>query len=241
MRRLAIVATCGLTVAVICIGVAAAIGVQDFQSSDFYFPLFDGPACGRADDGHMAASRTIPWDGADQVVLSVPGQARYAPGNDAMLHVSGNPALIAHIRVRDGHIELNCHSRHNNRGDVEIILPGRTFQKFAIAGSGRMDLDGLNQNVLKISIAGSGTIHANGHVKQLDVHIAGSGDADLRAVSADTARVHISGSGNVDVAPRNKADIHIAGSGDVILHSHPAQMDTHIAGSGRVRTAEDNI
>jgi hypothetical protein len=88
--------------------------------------------------------------------------------------------------------------------------------------------------MVKVSIAGSGSIKADGKVEHADIHIAGSGDADLGGVKANVATVHIAGSGNTDIAPSDEADIHIAGSGDVNLHSSPKKLETHIAGSGRI-------
>lgn len=240
MRALAVIAATGLTVAIVCIGAAAAISVQGGFDAGLDFPMF-GPSCGRADDNGAVTSRAIAWDGSDKAVLAVPGRAHYAPGNDAMLHVKGDAALISHVRLRDGEIKLDCHHWRGNRDDIEVTLPGRAFRKFAIAGSGRMVLDRLDQEKLDVSIAGSGDIRANGQVADLKVDIAGSGDADMGAVTSDQVKVRIAGSGNADIAPRHKADIHIAGSGDVTLHSYPEDLDTHIAGSGRIRHTEDGI
>ena len=88
--------------------------------------------------------------------------------------------------------------------------------------------------MLKVSIAGSGNIKADGKVEHAEVHIAGSGDADLGKVASQVVEVHIAGSGNTDIAPIDEAEIHIAGSGDVNLHANPKRLNTHIAGSGRI-------
>ena len=233
-NKLVLVAVAGFAVAAVCIGAAAAIGGREFAGNDFDFSVFGNPACERM-GGATATTRDLDWDGSDQVVLSVPGQVRYTPGSGDKLHLSGDPQTIAHIRLRDGHVEMDCHSWNDGWQAVTVTLPGRHFRKFGIAGSGALTLDGLNQDRLAVSIAGSGSIHANGRVEKLDVHIAGSGDADMGNVTSDVVNVRIAGSGNTDIAPKDEADIHIAGSGDVNLHSDPARMDTHIAGSGRIR------
>ena len=87
---------------------------------------------------------------------------------------------------------------------------------------------------VKLAIAGSGSIRADGKVENAEVHIAGSGDINIGQVNADVVEVHIAGSGNTDIAPTEEADIHIAGSGDVNLHTNPKKLETHIAGSGRI-------
>jgi len=236
--KLALVAFTGFAVAAVCVGAAAAIGARNMHTGGFDLSMFGGkPSCGRADGG--TTTRDIAWNGGDRATLSIPGEAHYRPGSGEMLHVSGDPRLVGHVRVEDGRIELDC----SNWGDgrLDITLPGRQFRKFGIAGSGKLVLEGLEQDALKVSIAGSGEVKGSGHVDRLEVHIAGSGDADLAQIEADSVKVHIAGSGDADIAPRNDADIHIAGSGDVTLHSNPAHMETHIAGSGNIRNAGGGI
>jgi hypothetical protein len=233
MHKLAIVAVIGLTGSAVCMGAAAAIGGKDFDGMDFTM-FGDRPRC-EAVQGSNATSRDIDWDGSDQVGLSVGGHARYTPGSDDKLHVTGDPQLVPHVRVRDGKIELDCRGGWRDRRDsLEITLPGREFKKFGIAGSGNLVLQNLNQERLKVSIAGSGSIKADGKVEHAEIHIAGSGDADLGKVASQIVEVHIAGSGNTDIAPTEEAEIHIAGSGDVNLHANPKRLNTHIAGSGRI-------
>jgi hypothetical protein len=237
VHKLAIVAVIGLTASAVCMGAAAAIGGNEFGKSfdGMDFSMFgDRPRCERVQDA-TATSRTIDWDGSDHVGLSVGGHARYTPGSDDKVHLTGDPQMLAHVRVRDGRIEMDCRGGWRDwREDLQITLPGREFQKFGIAGSGNLVLQKLNQDRLKVSIAGSGSIKADGKVQNAEIHIAGSGDADLGQVASQVTEVHIAGSGNTDIAPSDEADIHIAGSGDVNLHTNPRKLETHIAGSGRI-------
>ena len=237
MQKLAVIAIAGLTISAVCFGGVAAVGAgQGLRGTGwdgFDFSLFgDRPRCEAG--SATATSRDIPWDGSDQVGLALGGQAFYTPGAGDRVHVTGDPALVAHVRVKNGTIKLDCRGWGDESRDLRITLPGREFRKFGIAGSGKLTLQKLNQDRLKLSIAGSGSILADGAVDNVEVHIAGSGDADLGRVSGRRAEVHIAGSGNTDIAPRDEADIHIAGSGDVNLHSNPRNLNTKIAGSGRI-------
>ena len=233
MHKLAIVALIGLTGSAAFIGAAAAIGGKDF-ADNMDFPAFgDRPRCEDV-AGATATSRELEWDGSDHVGLSVGGHATYTPGTDNKVHASGDPQLLAHLRVRDGSIELDCTGWHRDASNLTIILPGQEFQKFGIAGHGNLTLQKLNQMMLKVSIAGSGSIKADGKVEHADVHIAGSGNIDMSQVATKVTMVHIAGSGTTDIAPSDEADIHIAGSGDVNLHTNPRQLETHVSGSGRI-------
>jgi hypothetical protein len=239
VHKLALVAVLGLTGSAVCMGAAAAIGGREFGRSwgngmDFSdFMDRDRPRCESVDNA-TASSRDLDWDGSDHFSLNVPGHASYTPGSDNRVHVSGDAQLLAHLRVRDGRLEMNCRGWRGDRDALTITLPGQEFKKFGIAGSGNLVLHNLDQNRLKVSIAGSGNIKADGKVEHAEIHIAGSGDADLGEVKSQISEVHIAGSGNTDIAPADEADIHIAGSGDVNLHSNPKKVETHIAGSGRI-------
>jgi hypothetical protein len=239
VHKLAIVAIVGITVSAVCLGAGGALEGRDFgrdfTSGGGFAALFDGdrPRCEAVSGGDVITSRDLDWDGSDHVGLSIPGHATYTPGSDDRLHVSGDAALVSHVRVRDGRVELDCRGWHRG-SNLTVTLPGREFNRFGIAGSGDLWLNKLNQERVKLAIAGSGSIKADGKVENAEVHIAGSGDINIGQVKAAVVSVHIAGSGNTDIAPSEEADIHIAGSGDVNLHTNPKKLETHIAGSGRI-------
>src|SRR6187551_3564334 len=108
VHKLAIIAVIGLSASAVCMGAAAAIGGREFGNNfeGMDFSMFgDRPRC-ESVQGAIATSRDIDWDGSDHVGLSVGGHASYTPGNDDKVHLTGDPQMLAHIRVRDGRIEL---------------------------------------------------------------------------------------------------------------------------------------
>jgi hypothetical protein len=230
VNRLAVIAVTGFGLCAVCIGVGAAIGGR---FAGFGIEPDDGrPRCGEVTDA-AATSRTLPWDGSDSVRLVVFSDARYAPGKDAMLHASGDPQVLAHLRVRNGTIELDCRG-WRDRDQIKLTLPGRMFQKFAIAGRSDLALERMSQDSARIEIAGTGTIRADGRIDDLSIKIAGVGHADFGKVASRDARAELAGVGSVDIAPTDKATIKIAGPSTVNLHSDPKILDTSIAGPGHL-------
>src|ERR1700753_1698192 len=132
MHKLAIVAVIGLVASAAFIGAAAAIGGKDFGSGFQDFSLFDPRPAGDAVAGATANSRDIAWDGSDHVGLAIYGPATYTPGGSDKLHVSGDPQVLAHIRIRDGNIEMDCRGWRERADGVTITLPGREFRKFGL-------------------------------------------------------------------------------------------------------------
>jgi len=180
-----------------------------------------------------ATNRDLDWDGSDKVQVVVYSDVRYTPGSDNKLHASGDPQVLAHLRIHDGIIDLDCRG-WRDRDMIKITLPGREFRKFGIAGRSDLTLNQVNQTNLRVEVAGTGTIKANGKVDDLDIKMAGIGHADFGKVQGRSARVEMAGIATADIAPSESADIKIAGPSTVNLYSNPKELDTQIAGPGRL-------
>ena len=228
-HKLVSIAVLGLVTSAICMGAAAAIGGGSLDNG--VVGLFDtGPHC-PVINGATATSRDMDWDGSDKVQLVVYSDARYSPGTDEKLHANGDPQVLAHLRVQDGKIDLDCHG-WRDRDKIKLVLPGREFREFAIAGRSDLKLDRMNQSSLRAKIAGTGTINANGRIDELKIEVAGIGHADFGRVTSKSADVSLAGVGSADIAPTDSAKIKIAGPSTVNLHSDPKELDTQIAGPG---------
>jgi hypothetical protein len=236
VHKLAFIAVIGLTASAACMGAAAAIGGKDFGDG-YDFSLFGGrPRCELV-PGATAISRNLDWDGSDHASLAVNARASYAPGSDNKVHVSGDPQVLAHLRIKDGDIGMDCRGWRDRTRELTIVLPGREFRKFGIAGSGNLILDKLDQSGLKIEIAGSGSVKANGRIDDLKIEVAGSGKTDLDQITARAVKIEIAGSGSVKAnGAIDNLQMEIAGSGDADfdqLAVHQAKVE--IAGSGTVK------
>jgi hypothetical protein len=233
VQKLTVIAITGLAASAICMGAAAAIGGGSFGDGlDSMFVDRDRDHCERI-EGATAMTRDLAWDGSDRVQLVVYSDARYTPGTDDKLHASGDPQVLAHLRIHNGIIDMDCRG-WRDRDMIKLTLPGREFRKFAIAGRSDLRLDQMNQASVKAEIAGTGTITANGRVDDLDIKMAGIGHADFRKVANRSTRVQMAGIGGADIAPSDSARIEIAGLSTVNLYSNPKELDTRIAGPGRL-------
>ncbi len=212
VQKLALIAIAGLVASAACIGAAAAIGARDFGSLNI--PFFGGPSCGNI-PGATATSRAIDWDGSNTAGIAIRGVANYAPGSGGdKLHATGDAQVLAHLRIRDGVVEMDCSGWRERDTDVTITLPGRAFEKFILTGTGKMNLDHLNQASLKIQVAGVATIRANGKVDDLGIDMAGVSKADLDQITAHQAKVSIGGAGTVRANGKiDDVKIEIGGSG----------------------------
>jgi hypothetical protein len=142
---------------------------------------------------------------------------------------------IAADAARNG-IERAQIERHVRAGVAEgLSQPGdpKSGAVF-LRGSGDSDLGHIDQKSLKITVANSGSVTAEGKVDELSVTVLGSGDAKLGKLAARNVSVQIMGSGEVTIAPREELKVTIMGSGDVHLLTRPARVQRSIMGSGHI-------
>jgi hypothetical protein len=232
-KRLGLIAAGGIILSVVCLASAVAIGGRSLHDSILDIGNWgDGPACDVTSSG-QTQTRSLGWDGGDRAAIAIPADASYRPGSGDKLVVTGDSALLPHVRVRHSTVEFDCHM-HGDHPRLTVTLPGRSFRGFSVAGSGNLALDGIDQDKLNINMAGSGNITANGKVHDLHMNLAGSSQAKAGALSADKVDLNIAGSGDVEVAPKDKLDVRVAGSGKVTLLSEPHDIDSHIFGSGQI-------
>jgi len=240
--KLAIIAVSGFAVSAICLSGAFALGghaIGDAILGTDLSSLVDLPRCDlTAQPVATATSRNLNWDGnGDRAAIALPANVHYRAGSGDQLVVAGDPAFIAHIQVKDGLVSLDCNGNfHLGKHErVEVTLPGRrTFKSFALLGTGDVQLNNLSQPAVRVSIAGSGDLQADGKTDNLSVDVKGSGDLKLGDLVAKNVDVDIKGSGKAEVAPQDSLNVDLSGSGTITLRSEPKKIETSIRGSGMI-------
>jgi hypothetical protein len=228
-RTLGLVALAGLTVGVVCLSLAWAIGGSDFRAM-VAEDRFGWRSCD--DDVASGPERRLTWTGGDTVEVLTPVPVRLIAGDGDQVVMRGTPDAIAHLKLRGGKL-ISC-GRRSAAGPVDIELPARALRHVRISGAGTVTLEKLSQRQLGLAISGSGDIVAQGTVDRLTATISGSANAHLADLTLKQLTVRISGSGNVEAAPKEAADIKLSGSGNVRLLSRPARLSSHVSGSGRI-------
>jgi Putative auto-transporter adhesin, head GIN domain len=231
--KLAVIALSGFAVAVACLGAAGALDAGKLADSIAGFGDSNLPRCDLSLTGQQA-TRKFNWDGSDTAGVAVPASVHYHRGQGDQLVVTGDGALVSHVRLTKGTVEFDCHALNLKGARLDVILPGRSFSGFDLAGKGELALDGIDQSDLKIRVAGAGNVTANGRAERLELQVAGASDARLDGLSVDHLTLQVAGSGNVEAAPKDELYADILGSGTVTLRSEPRRIQTNVLGSGRI-------
>lgn len=240
-KNLGWIAAGGLSVGVVCLSLAYAVGrdrMNDLVDLGFSFDRSCDSDSAEVDSNK--SERRWTWNGDDTVDIAVPATVHFRGGEGDEVIASGSPNAISHIEVRGSRITLNCRGSVGSR-EIDITLPGRAFRHVGISGSGRVVMENVSQPDLTLRISGSGTLRAQGTSDHVTVKITGAGRARLADLATKQLTVDISGSGNIEAAPKDVADIKVSGSGNVRLLSRPSQLRSHVTGSGHITQAEGSL
>ena len=244
-RRLKFVAVLGILLALICLPFGIAIQAASAHGAGLESTSWFGFGDDESDDSGPVVTRNFSWDGSERLELDVPGHVLFHTAPAWHLTIRGHEGMLNQLLVSDGRIREKNHGLSffgfidwHHPEPVQIDLSGPELREAALNGSGSIDLQGLQQDRLRVEIRGSGWARGAGSVKSLKLEIMGSGSARLAQLAASDVDVTIDGSGDADISPSGTTQVTIAGSGDVRLHAHPAHLDTHIYGSGRVSEVE---
>lgn len=184
-------------------------------------------------------------------------------GKEGSITLNGESNLLEEIvvEIKNGNLHIKPEDRVNLRPSrgmkIEITVPVEQISKVALAGSGEIknafDLKAENLEVklagsgdiklnvtageLEATIAGSGNIILNGRASELKGSIAGSGTVDAYRVQAENANITISGSGDYNINCTGELKVRVSGSGNVNYKGKPDKIDTKVAGSGKIRSA----
>lgn len=182
-------------------------------------------------------------------------------GESNSIEIEADENLLEYIKtsVEEGKLKIYHKDRYNIRsknkitiyvsmkkitalslaGSGDIIGNGNFYNegrtKFAIAGSGNINLNFKKMEDVQISIAGSGDAILSGESNEVGMSIAGSGSVNCTNLIADGVKASIAGSGSVKCHANKTVKASIVGSGSVYYKGGATDISKSIAGSGRVK------
>ena len=198
-------------------------------------------------------SKTIPGSGVtatdvrelesfDVIEFAGAGSVSVTCGGEPGLTLTVDDNLAAFYRTEVSGGVLKIWHKENVQPTIGPTFEITTAQlkEVEVAGSGKFDVQGLDGPEFAFSVAGSGTITANGKVDNLSVDIAGSGKFQMEDLVADDVEINIAGSGSGVIHANKNLDVEVAGSGKVEYIGSP-EVKQSIAGSGKVSQRSPGI
>ncbi len=198
--------------------------------------------------------------GFDQVRFRGPGVLKITQGNEESLTVHAPAYVMKYIaaEVRDGtlrlgyvspkivslkvrkevisyQLKLRDLSRIVSAGSGKIVVPDIDNDVFRIEvnGSGQVSLENLTADRLEVVLNGSGEVMIAGDIESQSLIVHGSGRYHAERLISDFASVRIAGAGQAHVSVTDDLNVVIRGSGRVSYAGYP-DISKVISGAGRL-------
>jgi len=204
-------------------------------------------------------TKTLEFDEIRSVVAYGSMEVVLRQGDEQLVTATGHSNIIDVLskKVVDDtwHIDFKADCVSNLNLTIEITLPefneatmvgsGKiNIQDFNdmksvvlnVSGSGRIDINQINCDVLNAKVDGSGKINVKGEAASAvlcNLEIEGSGEIDAYQLITEECDSKVIGSGVVNVWVNKQLDAHIVGSGLINYKGNP-MVNEHVDGSGSV-------
>jgi hypothetical protein len=239
-KRLVSIAVVSLSVAAACAALVVWTSATDWFDGDYRSWAATERTCAVmpwAKKAGPGEPRTVglEWGGSDAVKVNIPVRVHYQPGPKAQASVSGDAELVDHVRMRDGTLESDTLDDCFPVGALVVQLTGPAVTAWTLNGSAELDLSDVKQDVLRLTMHGSGKVAASGEVHELSLDAAGSGRAELSRLVTQQTNAQIRGSWEVVLADTRQEVLRIVmhGSGGVTASGEAHEVSLDAAGSVR--------
>jgi len=191
----------------------------------------------------------------DAIELRISGDARVTIGKQTPFEITGDNNILPLIKteVHERRLVISAERKFKTKHSPDIKITVADLIEASIAGSGDLEISGVDNeklalnvagsgdlcfegksDVLAAKVAGSGDIRLTGKAGQFTASVAGSGDIHGFDLAADSANASIKGSGDARLNVTGALTVQIFGSGDVHYKGNPTVCQ-QIAGSGDVK------
>lgn len=181
-----------------------------------------------------AESRAVGSFRAIDVAGTLAVTAKIAPTTS--VEVTGDPDLVAQVTttVKNGTLVIDTprdfgRGRRNAKIDVTVSAPA--LDRVAIAGTGTLDVSGLDAKSLAASILGTGALRLVGRADTLRIAIGGSGQVKAKNLVANTVEVDVEGTGQAIVHAKQAFVAEVSGTAVVRVHGKPKSVKKSIRGT----------
>lgn len=231
IRKLLIVFASGLVLAIVSLSSAWVIGGQELMARTGETGRFVFNGHHREDRGPKA-TKTLVFDGTQMLSIDIPVSLRFTRGEQSQMVVSGPAGVVNALKWENGALSLSDKAMHYR--DLTVTITAPQIAGLELNAPGDIELDGLDQPSLKLSVNSPASVEARGRVGTVEIDASGVGDVDFEKVEARDAKLSLSGVGGIDVSASGKVDAVVSGAGSVTLHRKPEVLNSRTSGLGSI-------
>ena len=183
----------------------------------------------------ISENRTV--SGYDSISLSGSGKIEIEQNGTEELSISADDNLLQYLTsdVKGHQLVLQVKNGYNLSPSKPIVFKVgvKDLKNVSCAGDTNAVLKGIHSDDLKLEIAGSGDMSAEGTADRQEISIAGSGRYVGGGLKSRDTKINIAGSGDAVLAVSDNLDVTIAGSGSIKYFGDP-KIKQSVVGSGTI-------
>jgi hypothetical protein len=175
------------------------------------------------------------------VRLSGVGDVTIRVGAPRSVAVRADDNLLDRVTtdVRGGVLVVGLKARVRSSGRLRVLVGVPRLDSLTLNGSGVLKATGVRAERLRVDLAGSGVVHADGAVTRLDVVLDGVGDVQLGNLRSEAIAATLNGTGRIVVNPARSLNAVVAGAGEIVYRRTPARLRTTVTGLGVIVSEPD--
>lgn len=193
-------------------------------------------------DGSEQEVREVALEEFDEISTKGPIDVYFFYSEESKAEVRAQKSVIDLIKVEQSGRTVTIGTENNvrivNHGNgIRVNVYSPSVKEIALAGSGSINAERIDEDCFKAALAGSGDINIDAlTASKADLSVAGSGDVKVR-VDAAQVEAAVAGSGDIVISGKaDKLDAAVAGAGDIDIRNLECDsVSTSVKGAGKVR------
>jgi hypothetical protein len=176
----------------------------------------------------------------EKLQVDISADVSIKQGQAVKCSISGDDNIVSLIQtdVAGQQLRIGAKETISPKLNIKIEIEVPLLTEVVLNGSGNIWMDQVTRDKAYLALKGSGSITANGSVKELTAALEGSGKLQLDKLSAGQTTVKISGSGDAFVCASESLTSLIKGSGNLTAMGKARIFDAAIYGSGSIKGKE---
>ena len=170
------------------------------------------------------------------IELKIAANVTVTIGKPSALTIQADENILKVIetKVVDGTLVISAKQSFKAKKSPQITVSTAKLSAAAVAGSGDLNIIGLDAKTFSLSVSGSADVRLSGKTGMLSLSVIGSADVLAGELEARSASVSVKGSGDAEVFVTETLTASIVGSGDISYKGNPKVTST-VLGSGDIR------
>src|SRR5258708_15242600 len=149
--------------------------------------------------GLETLSRTLAWDGdGSRLDIRVPATIHLEPEAARTITAEGPAAAVGHLTMQDGRLAFDDCRWDGPPARLTIRISGPPIQRIAVHGVSRLEIEGIDQPEIEITVTGSGAVTRKGKAGAATITVTGSGRAAFGELAVQRLKAKGTGSGRAD-------------------------------------------